>query len=440
MNILLKVGDTIKAETAGVDCKIESFIGGGGQGEVYRVLMDRNPMALKWYFSSSATAAQRDILKRLVKMGRPDGRFLWPEDLATSPKAENFGYVMALRPDHYKSMFHLMNRKTEPSFRALATAGYHLADSFYQLHAKGLCYRDISFGNVFFDPDSGDVLVCDNDNVSFNGEGEVTVGGTPRFIAPELVRGDPGVKPSMDTDLFSLAVLLFYMFMIHHPLEGERESTVHCFDLAAMRKIYGTEALFIFDPNDDSNRPVPGLHDNALAYWPIYPQFFRDRFVSAFTDGIRDPYHGRVRETVWRQDMVSLRDAIFYCGNCGAENFYDGPTLRGTRTVDPCWSCKKAVVLPPRLRIGRDIVMLNHNTKLYPHHTSAARWDFAAPVAEVTQNPRDPSIWGLKNLSTNKWTSTTADGTIQEIEPGRNVRLAVGTHINFGATEGEIRA
>ena len=34
---------------------------------------------------------------------------------------------------------------------------------------------------------------------------------------------------------------------------------------------------------------------------------------------------------------------------------------------------------------------------------------------------------------------TTADGTVKDVEAGRNVPLAVGTRINFGKKEGEIR-
>jgi hypothetical protein len=59
--------------------------------------------------------------------------------------------------------------------------------------------------------------------------------------------------PSTQTDLFSLAVLLFYMFVMHHPLEGRKELAIKCLDLPAMKKLYGTEPLFIFDPSDDSN-------------------------------------------------------------------------------------------------------------------------------------------------------------------------------------------
>jgi serine/threonine protein kinase len=47
-------------------------------------------------------------------------------------------------------------------------------------------------------------------------------------MAPELLLSD---VPSRQTDLFSLAVLLFYMLLVHHPLEGKRESSIKCFAL-----------------------------------------------------------------------------------------------------------------------------------------------------------------------------------------------------------------
>ncbi len=85
--------------------------------------------------------------------------------------------------------------------------------------------------------------------------------------------------------------------------------------------------------------------------------------------------------------------------------------------------------------------MLNYDTKLYPHHVDDARlYDFSKPVAEIVQHPRDPSIWGLRNVGDVKWTVTTDDGqTYQDVAPGRSVTLGVGTRINFGQQEGEIR-
>ena len=64
---------------------------------------------------------------------------------------------------------------------------------------------------------------------------------------------------------------------------------------------------------------MPGLQDNPLAYWPLYPQFVRDLFTRAFTDGLTDPINGRVRESEWRSALLQLADSIMYCGGCGAD-------------------------------------------------------------------------------------------------------------------------
>ncbi|MBU0494688.1 MAG: serine/threonine protein kinase [Chloroflexi bacterium] len=438
MNQILKPGQTVQTE-AGVPCKVDKFLGGGGQGEVYRAkLGDKDVVALKWYFPAQATPRQRTALETLIKKGAPTTKFLWPLTLTRSPDVPGFGYIMPLREPRFKGIVDLMKRRIEPSFRALTTAGLTLADSYLALHSQGLCYRDISFGNVFFDPDTGEALICDNDNVAVDKEGESGVLGTPRFMAPEIVRGE--AKPGTESDLFSLAVLLFYMLMVHHPLEGKRELAIKCLDLPAMNKLYGTEPLFIFDPNDDSNRPVPGVHDNAIAFWPLYPQFLRDLFTEAFTAGLQDP-HERIRESEWRGAMVRLRDSIVYCAQCGMENFYDPDALKaGGGQPGPCWSCGAPIQLPPRIRIGDQIIMLNHDTQLFPHHVDDQRmYDFSQPVVEVIRHPKDPSVWGLKNLSNEKWVIIGADGAQKDVEPGRSATLAVGVKINFGRKEGEIR-
>nr|MDQ3373725.1 serine/threonine protein kinase [Acidobacteriota bacterium] len=293
--------------------------------------------------------------------------------------------------------------------------------------------------NAFFDPLNGDVLIADNDNVSVDGAGVLGVLGTPRFMAPEIVRGE--AVPSTQTDLFSLSVLIFYMLMVAHPLEGKKEAAIKALDLPAMTKLYGTDALFIYDPNDDSNQPVPGIHDNALAFWRIYPQFLRDIFIRAFTSGLRDPVNGRVRESEWRGEMIRLRDAIFYCPHCSLENFYDSIALKATGgNPGLCWACAAALQLPPRIRIGKSVVMLNYDTHLFPHHIDDQKmYNFSEPVAEVSIHPTNPNIWGLKNLSKDRWVVNAVDGSVRDVEPGRSATLAVGNRIQFGKAEGEIR-
>ncbi len=446
MNQLLNSGEKVQMLPTELSYEVGAFLGGGGQGEVYRArLVDGQDtgmaVALKWFFPHYLRQDPdlRARLERAVDTGPPSDRFLWPQELVHTADRPGFGYVMPLREDRFVGITDLVTRRAEPTFRTLVTAAFELAHNYRQLHAKGFCYRDISFGNVFFDPENGEVRICDNDNVSVNNRGSGPIGGTARFMAPEIVRGE--AVPSTQTDLFSLAVLLFYMLVNHHPLEGAREAQIRCFDLPAMTRLYGSNPLFIFDANDDSNRPLLGSHDNALALWPLYPHFIQELFLQTFCEGLHDA-DKRTRESEWSSDLVRLRDSIFYCQHCGVENFHDpgGPSnSNGSSKV--CWACASPHRLPPRIRIDRnEVVMLNHDTLLYPHHLDEQRrYDFDRPAAEVTQHPQNPQIWGLRNRSNHKWTSQTTEGQVNDIEPGKTVTLSPRLRIQFGNREGEVR-
>ena len=314
----LKTG-TILTSEAGEVYTVKQLLGSGGQGEVYSVEAKGISYALKWYFPKSATKNQKDILDNLIIKGKPDESFLWPQDLIFEKEGKPFGYIMPLRPKNYKGIIDMMKRKAEPSFSCLCKAAFNLTKGYRALHNMGYCYRDISFGNVFFDPDTGDVLICDNDNVSYN-SAPSGIYGTPRFMAPEIVNGK--AKPSTNTDLFSLAVLLFYMFMLNHPLEGKLEAEIKCMDYLAMNRLYGEHPVFIFDPKDTSNRPVRGYQDNALLFWDLYPRQLKELFIRSFTVGINEA-NKRVTEAEWLDVLANLISGIEICPNCQAEVFYD---------------------------------------------------------------------------------------------------------------------
>jgi hypothetical protein len=53
-------------------------------------------------------------------------------------------------------------------------------------------------------------------------------------------------------------------------------------------------------------------------------------------------------------------------------------------------------------------------------------------VGEVSVHPRNPGVIGLKNLGAATWYARLRDGSVQPVEPQRNVRLAGGMSIDFG--------
>lgn len=414
---------------------IVKFLGSGGQGEVYEVLVDSRRLALKWYYLQSGTDKQKDMIEKLVKIGKPDSRFLWPTDIIEINGKKSFGYLMPIRPPQFSNIVDLMKRRIEPTFDSVITACIQLADSFSKLHQKGLCYRDISFGNFFFYSRTGDILICDNDNVTSTNKTGAGVLGTPRFMAPEVVRGKE--KPNIKTDLFSLSILIFYMLMMHHPLEGKKEKDIKCFDLPAMTRLYGDNPIFIFDPINHTNRPVPGYHDNAIAFWPIYTERIRSLFTETFVKGSRYPDR-RVAVPVWREALVELKNSITIC-DCGMENFYDIHKLKmGKKNL--CWSCKKVLALTPRLKINNEIIVLNINTRIYGHHLiKKDKFNFKRILGTVVPHPKLKDVYGLKNMSKSPWEITTKTGKTHIIEFGKSFLIEDGTKIRFGEVEGIIR-
>lgn len=462
-------GDSVYIRDLDMVCNIEKELGSGTQGKVYSLICpDNSDLVLKWYFTNMATDEQFEILKFLTTNPSPSEKFLWPLAIVEDYSKSGFGYVMSRKDNRFKSFSLWLSRKVEPTFKVLLTSCFEICQNFHILHSKGLCYQDLSLNNLYFDPANGDIRIGDTDNIVVNGSNKGNVIGTPKFMAPEVITGN--TLPNTQTDLYSLAVLLFYILFLNHPLEGKKETEIKSLDLPSMEHLYGVNPIFIFDPEDKSNYPDPIYHHNALIFWDIYPKVFKNLFIRSFTEGIRDPLHGRVRETEWKIALSELRDSIFHCYKCGSENFLQFRTIceRNDKVVSDimdhtstiintrsekvvrakdtsfvvCWNpkCRNSNIHVMFLLIeGRLMVTLNHDTKLYSHHINPDnRYDFNSPIAEVTRHPKDENVWGLRNLSQNTWEVFKPDTGTVKVYPQQNLLLTTNTEINFGFSRGKI--
>jgi len=218
--------------------------------------------------------------------------------------------------------------------------------------------------------------------------------------------------------------------MLHHPLEGAVEANIKCFDAKAMEKIYGHEPIFIWDPKNEKNRPIPGYQNNAIIFWRMYPPYLREMFTRAFTKGLLD-VNARIVEKEWKDGLASLKNLILYCQSCGKENFYNKKPV--------CWSCSASISPPPRLNIKGQVIMLNHNSSVFAHHLHG-NFDFTTIVGKMSKHPSQPGKWGLTNVTQDNWTFAKAQGNDSNmiIEPGKTAPLISGAKINFGPAEGVI--
>jgi DNA-binding helix-hairpin-helix protein with protein kinase domain len=441
-NGMLDPGTTLATES-NQPVTVVSLLGAGGQGEVYRVRTDEGDRALKWYYPSVGDQRQRRIVEDLVARDFTDPRFLWPEELVVGAGGQ-FGYLMGLRPDRFRGLPTLFRRQVPTTVRALLTAGVHMVEGYKALHSQGVAYRDISWGNVFIDPADGSVLICDNDNAVPEGA-QAGISGTMNFMAPELVRRDEGAMPRTQTDLHSLAVLLFMLLMNHHPLEGRAELNIRCKDEAAERLLYGSRPVFLFDPQDDSNRPDPHEQGGVLATWAATPPALRKLFVQSFTEGLRDPGR-RVRESQWRDALSQVLDTMVECAACGRTNMTEPSGIPATT----CWSCGRPLVLPAKLVVTTSnprttrIVRLGRTARLFRHHLVAEppRHDFSdgAVIAQLSENPQRPGQYGLTNRAGADWTGRKTDGSLLTVAPGRTVPLRHGLRLDLGGgVEAEVQ-
>ena len=97
------------------------------------------------------------------------------------------------------------------------------------------------------------------------------------------------------------------------------------------------------------------------------------------------------------------------------------------------------LLAPFSLRIQHRTIPLIVGTRLQPREIPGLAAQSAnGVVAEVNANPKDPTILGLLNCSNQVWTATLANGQQKQINPGRSIKLAFGTKINFGSVQGEV--
>ncbi len=446
----LQIGTVIKSNL-GVDITIKGELGHGGQGTVYRVDYSGEEKALKWYHSayiqklyfknnnndkSIVSKGDKNYaiefynnLKNNVEAGSPSSNFLWPEDLTPwncNPDSQ-FGYIMPIRPDGYKvaTAYYMENIENAKSLfksdRILYTACINIIDAFRTLHNNGYSYQDVNNGNFFINQDNGDVLICDNDNVSTNGV-NFGIGGKQRYMAPEVVLGS---CPNKFSDRFSLAIVLFrLLFFSQHPFEG-KYSTPPCMTPEYERKFFGEDPVFLFDPDDNRNAPVDYLNQAAMLLWPLVPSYIQNLFIRTFNkDGIKNP-ENRPVDLEWLEAFITLKGSCVPCPQCGKPNI-----LEVGKKVQ-CYNCQREISSPIIVKTPNITLPIAPGTYIPEYVIDSSIDKIGSDLGAIIKSNKTGKI-GFGNLTERTLSAQYPDGSTQEVAPKSVVPFQVDMTILSG--------
>lgn len=211
--------------------RIVGTLGTGGMGVVHRAYdaLQDTEVALKLSGSTDAGARARlrEEFRRVRQVAHPGVVAPWElfdgvdagalvQGKEGAPPVQPPFFTMPIVPG--ARIDEVFAREADPvvrlaSVRAILPA---LLDGLAELHGRGLVHGDVKPSNLFVEGDRCAWL--DFGLSSLRGEAAVQVGGTPHYLAPEVLQGDP---PGPEADVYGLGVLLHELLAGRSPFPSD---------------------------------------------------------------------------------------------------------------------------------------------------------------------------------------------------------------------------
>jgi DNA-binding helix-hairpin-helix protein with protein kinase domain len=329
----------------------------GGQGRLYLSRDRKHVIKLYHREDRARLPALRKIMGELnVTRDDPSAvsLFAWINGIAIRPslgvRMRNVNYEM-----QHKDLTWWLSSK---SFKKIPEAmrgdwfdrtcvASELARIAWKLHGVGLCHSDFSGNNFLVNVARRRAVLIDLDGLVVPDVLPPIMIGTTDYMAPEIVaaqmRGIRDIRPSIQTDLHSLAVLIYQLLLMRHPLRGPKVHDPKNPERDEQLAL-GEKALYTEDPDDRSNRP----EDPFRGAW-LLGEEVESLMRRAFTDGLRDPSK-RPIAAAWHEALMRMADQHVPCFNpaCEGKAFI---LLRDHPAVCP-W-CNTRITFPKQIPVLR---------------------------------------------------------------------------------------
>lgn len=427
---------TVIQFTDGTTGKVRTMIGRGGQGEVYKIDYNGETKALKWFKNHPGPEVSRSIHANILRKSTLPDYFYWP--IAVCDNQLGFGYVMDLvDTDTYKELKKFIYKAETCNFknyRVTINACLNLCVAFKKLHAYGLAYFDMNEGNFFFNPENGNLIIIDTDNIAPAGEIVTNVQGTIKYMAPELLsfvkpKGMSSTevkriapRPNRYTDYCSLAFVLFRLIFIDHPLEGAYLDKYPCLTLKVQRYIYGKKPIFIYDPKNNDNRPNEESSPTVVRRWNNVPSFVREIFVKAFSQENLHNSTQRLMESEWIKIFIKWRSHLCRCPHCNKE------TYLSYKEKGLCTKCNKnATIYWMAVTEQKLVLPLVNGFKIYGDQVGLNN-SFFYVVAQIAIHKNKTMI---RNSSNFEWVVCSPNSSARVVKPKEVIDICDEMKIRF---------
>lgn len=334
------------------------------------------------------------------------------------------------------------------SFRTALDAAIRLTDLFCRLHERDGHVRAFRAGDVSIHPESGQLMVLRGDlgadlpaggrapteegtpaeerapaERGLAAEGETLKSWEIQYMPPELVSGRR--EADIFSDRFLLGVLLFRILAGGtHPLAGRR-SVRPVMTQEMKRKLYGTEPLFMFDPDNDGNGPDPKLHRETKSVWGILPEWIREAFLQTFGEGGLHNPEDRPGAADWMEGLIRFQNEMVPC-DCGSILFDQGENSL------VCSRCGQEIPINYRIRLEERQIPAVRGNRLYRKRAGGG-WN-PQPAARLVGSHSEPRRMGIQNISGDSWEAVTTKGKVREVQPDDVIPLKDGIVFRYDSS------
>ncbi len=250
-------------------------VGRGSFGEVYRAFdptLQRH-VALKLLLPSRLNRDEE--VSALLREARAIARVRHPNVVPIYGVDRHDGRL-GFWSDFVKgqTLAELVARQGAMGPREAALIGVDVCRAAGAVHAAGFLHRDIKAGNVMRE-EGGRILLMDFGLTHEHGTGE-EASGTPAYMAPELLRGQPA---AISSDVYAIGILLFYLLTKQYPIEGV--------DVAALRAAHasGTRRTLL-DARPDLPEPLARVVETAISASPEKRFASTGQMIAALSEAI----------------------------------------------------------------------------------------------------------------------------------------------------------